>query len=65
MDATLDSEKANRHSLLKQCKMESINIPMRKGGLDEVDDDGDDPSIEVTFYLAEFHLCFHFVIHKF
>ena len=44
----VDSEKANRHSLLKQCKMESINIPMRKGGLDEVDDDGgDDPSIEV------------------
>jgi hypothetical protein len=47
----VDSEKANRHSLLKQCKMESINIPMRKGGLDEVDDDGgDDPSIEVRAF---------------
>ncbi len=48
LEASVESEKANRHSLLKQCKMESINVPMKKGKLDEIDDDGDDPSIEVS-----------------
>jgi structural maintenance of chromosome 1 len=48
LEASVESEKASRHSLLKQCKMESINVPMKKGKLDEIDDDGDDPSIEVS-----------------
>ena len=33
--------------ILKQCKMDSINIPMRKGRLEEIDDE-DDPSIDVS-----------------
>ena len=48
LEAAVEAEKANRHNLLKQCKMESINVPMKKGRLDEIDDDGDDPSIEVS-----------------
>ena len=48
LEALVETEKSTRHSLLKQCKMESINVPMKKGKLDEIDDDGDDPSIEVN-----------------
>jgi hypothetical protein len=28
--------------------MDSINIPMRKGRLEEIDDDNEDPSIEMS-----------------
>merc|ERR1712020_620241 len=39
--------RSNRHAILKQCKMDSINIPMRRGRLDEIEDE-DDPSIDVS-----------------
>merc|ERR1719309_1056651 len=48
IEASLDNERATRHTILKQCKMDSINIPMRKGRLDDIDDDGEDPSIEMS-----------------
>ena len=38
--AKLDSERALRHTILKQCKLDNIKIPMRKGRLDEIDDEG-------------------------
>merc|ERR1719242_2964777 len=47
IEALLDNERSNRHTILKQCKMDSINIPMRRGRLEEIDDE-DDPSIDVT-----------------
>ena len=47
IEALLDSERSNRHAILKQCKMDSINIPMRKGRLEEIEDE-DDPSIDVS-----------------
>merc|ERR1711923_622229 len=47
IEALLDSERSNRHTILKQCKMDSINIPMRKGRLEEIEDE-DDPSIDVS-----------------
>merc|ERR1711997_122101 len=47
IEALLDNERSNRHTILKQCKMDSINIPMRRGRLDEIGDE-DDPSIDVS-----------------
>ena len=47
----MEQEKADRHSLLKHCKMFNIPIPMSKGNLEDIDDDGsqnDDPSIELS-----------------
>merc|ERR1719225_1030770 len=48
IEASLDNERATRHTILKQCKMDSINIPMRKGRLEEIEDDNEDPSIEMS-----------------
>ena len=31
LESSLENERSNRHTILKQCKMDSINIPMRKG----------------------------------
>merc|ERR1712141_365366 len=47
IEALLDNERSNRHTILKQCKMDSINIPMRRGRLEEIEDE-DDPSIDVS-----------------
>merc|ERR1712073_273578 len=47
IESSLDNERSNRHNILKQCKMDSINIPMRKGRLEEIEDE-DDPSIDVS-----------------
>ena len=47
IESLLDNERSNRHTILKQCKMDSINIPMRRGRLDEIEDE-DDPSIDVS-----------------
>ena len=47
LESSLDNERSNRHMILKLCKMDSIDIPMKKGRLEEIDDD-DDPSIDVS-----------------
>merc|ERR1712241_1009727 len=47
IESSLDNERSNRHNILKQCKMDSINIPMRKGRLEEIEDE-DAPSIDVS-----------------
>merc|ERR1712098_778036 len=47
VEAGLDNERSNRHTILKQCKMDSINIPMKRGRLEEIEDE-DDPSIDVN-----------------
>lgn len=49
LDAAIEHEKANRHSILKQCKMDNIQIPISRGNLDDIDDDGgDDPSFDMS-----------------
>ena len=48
IEASLDNERASRHTILKQCKMDGILIPMRKGRLEDIDDDGEDASIEMS-----------------
>merc|ERR1712117_302452 len=49
LEAQVENERANRHSILIQCKMDNIAIPMSKGNLDDIDEgEGDDPSIEVS-----------------
>merc|ERR1719414_1796385 len=50
LESAVEQEKADRHSLLKHCKMFNIPIPMSKGNLEDIDDDGanDDPSIDVS-----------------
>merc|ERR1712150_378444 len=49
LEAAVDQEKSDRHSLLKHCKLFGIKIVFKKGNLDDIDDDqGEDPSIEVS-----------------
>lgn len=49
METQVEQEKANKHSLLIQCKLENIQVPMKRGNLDEIDEEAtDDPSIEVS-----------------
>jgi structural maintenance of chromosome 1 len=49
LEAAVDQEKSDRHSLLKHCKLFGIKIPFQNGNLDDIDDDGgEDPSIEVS-----------------
>ena len=48
IEASLDNERASRHTVLMQCKMDGIGIPMRKGRLEDIDDDGEDASIEMS-----------------
>merc|ERR1719445_994229 len=38
LEAGIEGERAQRHSLLKQCKMDNIQIPFKKGSLDELDE---------------------------
>merc|ERR1719210_792645 len=42
LEAGIEGERAQRHSLLKQCKMDNIQIPFKKGSLDELDEGGDE-----------------------
>jgi structural maintenance of chromosome 1 len=39
METELDQKKADRHSLLKTCKMEEIDIPMVRGSMDDIGDE--------------------------
>ena len=49
METQVEQEKANKHSLLIQCKLENIQVPMKRGNLDEIDEEAsEDPSIEVS-----------------
>ena len=50
IEANLDSEKSRRHTILNQCKMDGINIPVRSGRMME---DEDDPNTEVIMHEEE------------
>merc|ERR1719228_693990 len=46
LEAGIEQERAQRHSLLKQAKMDNIQIPFKKGSLDELDEGGDNESMD-------------------
>ena len=47
LEAQVEQEKAGRHSILIQCKMDNVQIPMSKGNLDEIDEEAtEDPSMD-------------------
>ena len=46
--ASIESEQAARHSLLLQCKLNNILIPIKSGSLDDIDEDGGDESMEMS-----------------
>merc|ERR1719210_3201494 len=48
LEAAIEQEKAQRHSLLMQCKMDNIRVPIKNGSLEEIDDDGGDDSMEMS-----------------
>eukprot|EP00096_Caligus_rogercresseyi_P004734 TRINITY_DN1916_c0_g1_i2.p1 TRINITY_DN1916_c0_g1~~TRINITY_DN1916_c0_g1_i2.p1 ORF type:complete len:1267 (+),score=574.91 TRINITY_DN1916_c0_g1_i2:226-3801(+) len=50
LEGNLGMERSSRHSILKTCKMDVIPIPMTKGDLEEIEEDGDD---EVSIELSE------------
>merc|ERR1719427_202942 len=48
IESGLDNERSTRHTILKQCKMDSIDIPMKRGRLEDIDDNDEDPSIDMS-----------------
>merc|ERR1712226_710701 len=49
LEAAVEQEKSDRHSLLKHCKLFGVKIPFKRGNMDDIDDEqGEDPSIEVS-----------------
>ncbi|GFO15543.1 structural maintenance of chromosomes protein [Plakobranchus ocellatus] len=46
MEVKLEQRRADRHSLLKSCKMEDIRVPMRRGTMDDIEGEGVDGSQE-------------------
>merc|ERR1712223_1169097 len=49
LEAAVEQEKSDRHSMLKHCKLFGVKIPFKRGNMDDIDDEqGEDPSIEVS-----------------
>ena len=50
LEAAIEQEKAQRHSLLMQCKMDNIRVPISNGTLEEIDneDGGNEESMEMS-----------------
>merc|ERR1719384_2032359 len=48
LEASIEPEQAARHSLLLQCKLNNILIPIKSGSLDDIDEDGGDESMEMS-----------------
>merc|ERR1719412_3586244 len=50
LEASIESEQASRHSLLLQCKLDNILIPIKSGSLDDIDEDGggEESSMEMS-----------------
>lgn len=47
LEAAIEQERAQRHSLLMQCKMDNIHIPIRTGSLEEIDEENEE-SMEMS-----------------
>ncbi|XP_071960355.1 structural maintenance of chromosomes protein 1A-like [Antedon mediterranea] len=43
-ETKLEQKRADRHSLLKACKMEDIKLPMRRGTMDDITEEADSSS---------------------
>ncbi|XP_072027504.1 structural maintenance of chromosomes protein 1A-like [Amphiura filiformis] len=43
-ETKLEQKRADRHSLLKGCKMEDIKVPMKRGTMDDISEETDDQS---------------------
>merc|ERR1719282_642998 len=48
LEAAIEQEKAGRHSLLMQCKMDNISVPIKTGSLEEIDNENEDESMEMS-----------------
>lgn len=48
LEAKVEQRKADRHSLLKQCKMEDIVIPMLRGNMEDIAAEGGDTFEETS-----------------
>ena len=48
LEASIETERAQRHSLLLQCKLDNIQIPIKSGSLEEIDEDGGDESMDMS-----------------
>merc|ERR1711983_72721 len=48
LEAAIEQEKAGRHSLLMQCKMDNISLPIKNGSLEEIDNENEDESMEMS-----------------
>ena len=40
-ETKLEQKRADRHSLLKGCKMEDIKVPMKRGTMDDISEETD------------------------
>ncbi|XP_022082517.1 structural maintenance of chromosomes protein 1A-like [Acanthaster planci] len=44
VETKLEQKRADRHSLLKTCKMEDIKLPMKRGTMDDITEEGESSS---------------------
>jgi len=44
LDTKLEQKRADRHSLLKQCKMDVITLPFKTGSMEDIEQEGDTSS---------------------
>ena len=49
-ETKLEQKRADRHSLLKTCKMEDIKLPMKRGTMDDITEEG-----EVEIFFVNMH----------
>merc|ERR1719232_1154064 len=52
LEAAIEQEKAGRHSLLMQCKMDNISLPIKNGSLEEIDNENE-AAIEIDYSALE------------
>ena len=48
----LEQKRADRHSILKQCKMEDVPIPMTRGNMEDIENEGRDASESTLEYSS-------------
>ncbi|BFZ10782.1 hypothetical protein BsWGS_13821 [Bradybaena similaris] len=48
LEVKLEQKRADRHSLLKSCKMEDIRVPMTRGSIDDISQEGEGADSQET-----------------
>jgi len=53
LETKLEQKRTDRHSLLKACKMDAIELPLKRGQMDDIDQEGNEESSQVDSELTD------------